>query len=109
MKEKGKARGEVSKLRATAPQLSPAGRICRSVTFLPSHCLPPGVKASLSDTAQPRDAGGPPRAANASRDRIVGAVIMGIKISARQRQGKKKKRGGGGEEWARQTERAEEA
>lgn len=34
----------------------------------------------MSDTAQPRDAGGLPRGANASRDRIVRAVIIGIKI-----------------------------
>ena len=67
--------------------------------FLPSHCRPsvepyPGwVKAPLSDTAQPRDAGGLPRGECVSRDRIVRAVIKRDRDQApvRGQKGKKKR------------------
>lgn len=78
--------------------MSPAGRICRCV-YLPLIALPtitvpclPGVRSSLNNIAQPRDAGGLPRGANASQDRIVRAVIEGISA----RQGSEKRGTGGG-------------
>jgi hypothetical protein len=46
---------------------------------------PSGVKVFLSDAAQPRDAGGLPRGANVSRDRIVRAAIKRSASAPRQK------------------------
>jgi len=46
------------------------------------------LKALLSDAAQPRDAGGLPRGAYVSRDRIVRAVIKGIRAVRREERGR---------------------
>jgi hypothetical protein len=65
---------------------------CRPITVL---CLLPGVWASWSDAAQPRDAGELPRGVYVSQDRIVRAVIKGDQDQRLSEVGREEKKNGG--------------